>query len=242
MQPLSAQQMLAVWERGLGQIPLERALAFLEAACPEHDRDALAGMSIGQRDSYLLRLREWTFGSEFIACSTCPGCGQQLELALHVDHLLPNADAAPQQVSISAGSYQLLLRPLNSLDLISSRKLDAPEMARAMFSRCLISATAGDSTVSADEIPDEIARNAMDEVTQADLQADLEIVVTCEACHSTTRENFDIISFFWSEIDAWARRILREVHVLASVYGWNEADVLSLSPLRRQFYLEMVSA
>jgi hypothetical protein len=242
MHPLSAQQMLAVWERGSRQIPLERALALLEAACPELDSDALAAMSIGQRDSYLLRLREWTFGTEFVACSTCRNCGQQLELTLHVDHLLQNADAAPRQVPISAGGYQLLLRPLNSLDLISSRKLDAPEMARTIFSRCLISATAGDSTISADEVPDEIAHNAMDEVTQADPQADLEIVVSCEACHSTARENFDIISFFWSEIDAWARRILCEVHVLASVYGWKEADVLSLSPLRRQFYLDMVSA
>jgi hypothetical protein len=242
MHPLSAQQMLGVWERGLGQIPLERALALLEAACPELDRGALAAMSIGQRDSYLLRLREWTFGPEFVACSTCRGCGQQLELTLHADHLRHGADTVPEQRPIVAGEYRLVLRPLNSLDLISCRKLDTAEMARTMFARCLISASSADTALSADEIPDEIARSALDEITRSDPQADLEVMVTCEACQSTTRENFDIISFFWSEIDRWARRILREVHVLASCYGWNEADVLSLSSLRRQFYLEMVSA
>jgi cytochrome c5 len=234
--------MLAVWERGLGRIPLERALALLEAACPEQDHDTLAAMSLGQRDSCLLRLREWVFGPHFVAGSICRGCGQQLELTLHVDHLHPDTDTVPAQVPISVGNYHLLLRPLNSLDLIACLKLDPPEMARAMFSRCLISATSDDASIPASKVPDEIVRNAMEDVIQADPQADLEIIVTCQACHSTMRESFDIISFFWSEIDAWARRILREVHVLALAYGWKEADVLSLSQVRRQFYLEMVSA
>ena len=53
---------------------------------------------------------------------------------------------------------------------------------------------------------------------------------------------FDIGAFFWSEIDAWAGRILQQVHVLASAYGWSERDVLALSPVRRQLYLGMVGA
>ena len=51
---------------------------------------------------------------------------------------------------------------------------------------------------------------------------------------------FDIVSFFWAEIDAWARRVLREVNVLARAYGWRESDILALSPVRRQIYLSMV--
>ena len=31
-----------------------------------------------------------------------------------------------------------------------------------------------------------------------------------------------------------------EVHTLASVYGWTEREILSLSEPRRAFYLEMV--
>jgi hypothetical protein len=53
---------------------------------------------------------------------------------------------------------------------------------------------------------------------------------------------FDIASYFWDEINAWANRILREVHILASRYGWSERDILALSPWRRQFYLDMVNA
>ena len=56
------------------------------------------------------------------------------------------------------------------------------------------------------------------------------------------RAVFDIVTFFWSEIEAWACRILREVHILASAYGWCERDILALTSARRQFYLEMVQA
>jgi hypothetical protein len=32
------------------------------------------------------------------------------------------------------------------------------------------------------------------------------------------------------------------VHLLASAYGWSEGDILSMSPVRRQFYLEISGA
>jgi hypothetical protein len=50
---------------------------------------------------------------------------------------------------------------------------------------------------------------------------------------------FDIVSFFWAEIGAWAQRLLREVHALASAYGWREADILALSAWRRRQYLDL---
>ena len=35
-------------------------------------------------------------------------------------------------------------------------------------------------------------------------------------------------------------RLLRQVHTLAMAYGWREIDILSMSALRRQVYLEML--
>lgn len=75
---------------------------------------------------------------------------------------------------------------------------------------------------------------------QADPQANVQLNVSCPACSHQWQMTFDILSFFWTEISAWAQRILREVHVLASAYGWHEADVLAMSSMRRQCYLQMV--
>jgi hypothetical protein len=51
---------------------------------------------------------------------------------------------------------------------------------------------------------------------------------------------FDMPAYFWSEIQMGARRLLQEVHALASAYGWRESEILMLSAARRRAYLEMV--
>jgi hypothetical protein len=34
--------------------------------------------------------------------------------------------------------------------------------------------------------------------------------------------------------------MVREVHRMASAYGWREADILAMSAFRRQRYLELI--
>jgi hypothetical protein len=51
---------------------------------------------------------------------------------------------------------------------------------------------------------------------------------------------FDIVSFLWREIASAAQRLLQEVHLLASVYSWHEANILSMSPQRRNAYLQLI--
>ncbi len=244
MRALSAQEMLAVWERGLDQLPLERALTLLEASCPESEPRALAAMSIGRRDARLLTLREWAFGSRMTGCSVCKSCGQPLEIDIQVSDMRQSAeDTEPGVVSLAASGYELSLRPVNSLDLAAcmsaGRKSD---VTRQLFTRCLVEARSTEGAASAEEVPDEVAQLAMEHIAKADPQADLEIVIACAACGQNTTEIFDVVAFFWNEIDTWARRILREIHALASAYGWRENEILALSPLRRQFYLDMAGA
>ena len=64
--------------------------------------------------------------------------------------------------------------------------------------------------------------------------------LSCPDCGHCWDVPFDIVSYFWGELHVWAQRVLREVHTLASAYGWREADILGLSPLRRELYLQMV--
>ncbi len=77
-------------------------------------------------------------------------------------------------------------------------------------------------------------------MNRADPQADVQLNLSCPSCNHNWQMVFDIVSFFWSEIHTWAQQMLREVHILASAYGWYEADILVMSPSRRQFYLQMV--
>ena len=87
MHPLSAQQILRIWEIGQGQHPLDRALTLLAFACPEHRTEDLAALSIGQRDAALLDLRRLTLGAQLNGFAACPQCGEKLEFQVEAADL-----------------------------------------------------------------------------------------------------------------------------------------------------------
>jgi hypothetical protein len=43
-------------------------------------------------------------------------------------------------------------------------------------------------------------------------------------------------------VEVQAMRLVGDVHALARIYGWTEADVLAMSPRRRATYLELAGA
>ncbi len=242
MRALSALELLAVWELGLAQGPVQWALTLLGAACDARP-DALAGLTIGQRDACLLTLREWTFGPRMSGVVTCPGCGQRLELTFDVAEVRADAPVqAERAVSLIKDGYDVQFRPPESGDLDAlDGEFDPARNRQLLLERCLLAAHHDDEPVSADRLPAGVVDAVAEGMAQADPQADVELVVSCSACGHPWRAVFDIVSFFWSETDAWAGRVLREVHALASAYGWPERDILALNPRRRQLYLEMVS-
>lgn len=241
MVPLSAMELLAVWEQGLKKEPPERALALLACACPDSSREALAGLSVGRRDAALLKLREWAFGREMTSNAACENCGQLLEMKLDTSRLChPSSDStAPPEFTVTLEGWEVRMRLPNTADLLACSGTDPAEIPKQIFARCLLVASVESREMSADQLPEEVVQAAIEEMAKTDPQANLEIDISCAACGHHWRELFDIVSFFWTEIDAWAKRMLREIHVLASTYGWSEAEILNLSPLRRHCYLEM---
>lgn len=73
----------------------------------------------------------------------------------------------------------------------------------------------------------------------ADPGAELTLEIACPECGAATPAELDIAAYLWTELDAWARDLLLDVHLLASAYGWSEPEILALSPLRRRYYLEL---
>src|SRR6266576_2724334 len=87
MGPLTAVGLIRVWERGKAQRPFDRALTLLSAGMPDASSHAAAGLSIGQRDTGLLVLREESLGGSLRAFSECPICGTALGFVLETKEL-----------------------------------------------------------------------------------------------------------------------------------------------------------
>jgi len=244
MSPLSAPDILRVWELGQGRHPVDRALLFLALAYSEKTRDELAGLRIGQRDMYLLALYQRTFGAAVNGFAACPQCGERLEFSVMVSDLLVTSPTRQdeQEHTLKTRELEVRFRSLNSWDLAAVVNCENTAVARRLLAqRCVLHAIVGGEVIPPAELPDEILSSLAQCLADCDPQAELLFELTCPACGHHWIALFDIESFLWAEICAQAKRLFREVHTLAQAYGWHESDILSMSTSRRQMYLEMVS-
>jgi len=228
MRALSATELLSVWELGCNQIPLQRALTMLTAGCPEASFDSLANLTIGQRDARLLALRELMFGSELSGVTDCPDCGEKIELRFDCSQILSTTEAeSPNEVVVQTNGRSMRFRLPTSADLL------AVETPGQLLERCLLS--------SGNHLAEDLVPVVSDKMSSADPTAEIRLALNCPSCENKWAAPFDIVAFLWREISAAARRLLREVHELASAYGWTETEILGLSAARRRIYLEMAN-
>ena len=244
MRALTAAELLNVWEDGDSSTSTRRAVLLLAAMYPEARQDALASLSVGRRDAELLRLRETLWGHRMAAIAVCPTCRERLELTLDTRDLLAMADGTEVgETSLTQGDCSVVFRIPTTEDVIASEGAEDLDAARSLIlERCLLSAEQAGAPVNLLQLPAEVVTAIAESMAQADPLADIQLKIDCPSCKQRWLAAFDIVSFLWTEIEAWARRILFEVHTLARAYGWREAEILALSATRRQFYLEMVGA
>jgi hypothetical protein len=224
---------------------LQRALTLLATAAPGTAPEDWAHSSIGQRDALLLTLREELFGVTLEAVAVCPQCAQQLELSFSTLDIRVAAPALPSNdvsLRVATHGYEVLCRLPNSADLIEIAQHPASAGHSMLLQRCVQEARCGDHATDPAALPDSVIQAVMDEMAKTDPQADVQVALACPACRHQWSMSFDILTYLWSEIDDWAQRLLRDIHALASVYGWSEGDILALSARRRRLYLEMIGA
>lgn len=235
MRPLSPQDILASWERGSRQGALERALALLATACPEATLAQLAALPIDERDHLLLELRVITFGPRLEAVASCPSCGEWLEFELPTHDLLaaPTSLELGPRVEIEVEGTPVIVRVPTSDDLLAARAA-GPRGEACLVERCVADLDP--------PLAEATRRAALERLADVRPSAETLIELVCAACGHAWHELFDAGEYLWAEVCAQARRLLLDVHALASSYGWHERDVLGMSTTRRQAYLELVGA
>lgn len=233
MHGLTANTLLSLWDTGAGLHSLDRALLVLEAALPEMNWETLAATPLIQRDMWLLEAREKTFGSQLDGYAECPACSERLEFSLDTRAIHPDIAAldanAVRTLNGSAGGISFRLP--NSLDLaFIAGCADADSARTALLGRVIV-----DGHIESAETLDAISTA----INQWSEPADFSFELVCAACGHEWETLLDIGGYLWTEIERSAKRLLREVDVLARAYGWRESDVLALSPTRRAAYIQM---
>jgi hypothetical protein len=242
MRSFTAMDAIRIWESSHRRPPAEKIIAVLAAASPGEPRDQLARLTLGQTTRRLLDLREQIFGTRLSAASICPNCESRFEFDLSTDSFRLHQDQSIDcEFDLTSDQYSVRFRLLNLADLSCAAEAGEVNAARQqLIRRCVLNAVHAKLNVSPEQLPDEVVSALAARLAECDPEAELLCNLTCPACEFELELPFDLSTFFSAEIDAEAQRLLREVHVLAHGYGWDEADILKLTAPRRQFYLEML--
>lgn len=240
-----AVDLLATWEAGLAQEPSGRALLLHRAARPDAGGETLSALPVGEREADLFTLRRALFGERMQVRLACHACGEDMEFDLDAGELArsastpadTSAESSVRVLRVAEDGWQIEFRVPSVADLTAAAR--HPDPRRALLERCLVSAVRDGADVPAGSLPEAVQRRLAAAAQEADPVADVTLNVNCPECAAATRAELDIASYLWTELDAWARDMLLDVHLLATAYGWSEPEILALSPLRRRYYLEL---
>ena len=238
--------LLQVWETSCGEHPIRRALALLDAAWPRPDLDSWARAPIGHRDAWLLDLHRVLFGAEIATTTRCPRCHERLDIAFRAEDVglpPPTEPHAPAGAfRLSADGYEVDYRLPTSEDLlaVTAQAVDPESVAAGLLDRCILAAKRRGRAVATAALPEPVVASLAAGVQAADPGVEIRVALACEDCGYAWEIDFDPVLHVAAELDDWAQRLLAEVHSLARAYGWAERDIVAMSPLRRQIYLDMV--
>lgn len=237
MRNLSEAELLDLWESGCRRHPLDRALLALAVALPDRSYRSLADWPLGRRNQALTDLYYRCFGPRLRAWTACQNCGEKLEFEMDTELLASggtwDGDGVNEPVIVNGRAFRLP----TSRDLARvADETDPMAGAVRIIESCLVEPN-GPARWSEQELS-EIG----EKFASVDPLAEIRVNVPCPGCGNDGKETLDLVSFLWTQIEARVRRILFDIHTLASAYGWSEADILSMNENRRSIYIEMAQA
>lgn len=234
---IAADALLDLWERGCSRPTFLAALEVLSAVSGA-EAGEIARLPIGERDAALMRLHRQLRGGAIEGWTDCPACGEKIETSFDVGDIL---DAAPPRqespIRCQAGDLHAEARVPTTEDLVAVESLAPAIMREALLRRCLVRVWRAEHEIDAAEATPGLLDAAEEAIARADPHGDIRLRITCPACGAESEVAFDIASFVWTETQSLVSRIASDVHLLASAYGWGEADILAMSHARRQLYI-----
>lgn len=239
MRILSNAELLSLWERGHRLHSLDQGLLAVRAALAGPGNDNVADWTLGRRNQAVAQLHGSHFGDRLQGWTECGLCKEKLEFAIDCGDLIERQCEASAKPILVKGR---LFRSPTSRDLARIAVEPDTEAAALRLAACCCLDAGADDSAAALEWSREELEELSEKMIEADPLAEIMLSFECPVCRCAREQVLDLTEFFWAELEAAANRILREVHILASAYGWSEGEILALSDGRRAMYLQMVQA
>ena len=205
--------------------------------------EAISGLSAWDRDRMLATVYMRIYGERIESTVSCVQCHENFDLDFSLPYLLESlnpennatAEVNARQDGIYGFSDGLEFRLPTGEDEIAVMGLSQEEGEQELLTRCIQNSPEGVNN-----------QNRVQEI-QAVMEAiapliDLELDAQCPECGQEQQVHFDLQHYLLSALSGERTQLMREIHVLASTYGWSLADILNLPRSQRRSLASLVSA
>src|SRR5690554_5373011 len=141
---------------------LPKTLLLLEFITPETEQVDVGLLSIGQRDTRLLQLRNYLFGSTLHNTTICPECNMKMEWDMDLRDLIiqevDNSEFASEH-SIEVDDFQVRFRLPNSKDILKTLSEDDDKSkTNSLLMNCILEIKSVNGNNKINSIPEKIIR------------------------------------------------------------------------------------
>lgn len=188
------------------------------------------------RDCLLCAIYRNTYGSRISGTVACASCGKAFDLDFDLIELQAALQPANDAYPMPTNGLMAFVMPdgrsfrlPTGEDELAVWHLPADEALAELLLRCVLK---GDPHLDPHSV-------------QAAMQAvapllDVELTGHCPECGLYQAIHFDIQSYLLSALQAEKPRLMREVHRLATAYGWPLGEILNLSRSQRRSYVKLI--
>lgn len=194
-------------------------------------------MSLSDRDYLVAELYRVHFGDTVECRLRCTACGEGYDLAFSLSALMQSiygdwgasapVDGPDEHGVFSTPSARFRLPTTHDERYLWERPGTPPE--QWLIERCLLEGQMEPSVLDA----------LLSHVGPV-LTTDLDLV--CPHCEAEQVQTFDIVAYVLAAIDRERALLLREVHSIATTYGWNFDEIMGLQRNERRNFVGLIEA
>jgi hypothetical protein len=201
------------------------------------DTSAWDRLPVTDFEILLLHLRAALLGPVISTTCPCPACGERADISFRVADYIgfvrPRVPPGVRQGQGAQAGWLVLdgaaFRVPSIADQLAVRRSASP--GAAMRALCL-----------APGLPGPVARRIEAAIARMAPEVTGPVGGPCPHCGAAVRALFDVARYVVTELRRIAHGLYEEIHLLASAYGWTEADILALPGPRRRRYAESLRA
>jgi len=167
----------------------------------------------------------------------CPRCGARLEFGWDLRQAV--LEASPSRVfEAQLDGLQVRVRMPSSADVMAIEgATSVVEGEDLLWRRCVSAQTPDGTLISGSELTPVQRAQVERSMDEAGVQSDVHFDLSCAECGASWDAPLDAGQLLWMELARSAQQALIHVDALARRYGWSEAQILGMSPRRRELYL-----